>query len=169
MRLLADAHVSPRTVEFLRSLGHDVQRMSDVLPPASPDDAIVQLAARDSRVILTQDLDFSALIALRGEPSPSLISLRLSSSRVEHVNAVLERILPQVAAAVMAGSIGHGRGSADTGSITAAVLVNRDAFRTAQSGTKTGGPAHSVLLSPICRGPWRYSHDTGTSESDAKT
>jgi predicted nuclease of predicted toxin-antitoxin system len=105
MRLLADAHVSSRTVEFLRTLGHDVQRVVDVLPPASADEAIVELAASDSRIILTQDLDFSAIIALRGESFPSLISLRLSSSRVEHVNGVLERILPQVEAAVVAGSI----------------------------------------------------------------
>lgn len=105
MRLLADAHISPRTVEFLRTLGHDIQRVSDVLPPASSDEAIVQLAERGTRVILTQDLDFSAIIALGGERFPSLISLRLSSSRIEHINGVLERVLPQVEAAVLAGSI----------------------------------------------------------------
>ena len=32
MRLLADMHISPQTVGFLRSLGHDVQRIPDLLP-----------------------------------------------------------------------------------------------------------------------------------------
>jgi predicted nuclease of predicted toxin-antitoxin system len=105
MRLLADAHVSPRTVEFLRTLGHDVHAVADVLPPASPDEAIVHLAVRDTRIILTHDLDFSAIIALGGERFPSLISLRLSSSRIERVNSVLERVLPQIEAALLAGSI----------------------------------------------------------------
>lgn len=105
MRLLADAHISPRTVEFLRRLGQDVEPVGSVLPPASPDEAIVQAAVRDARVILTHDLDFSAIIALRGERVPSLISLRLSSSRIEHVNAVLEQVLPQIESALAAGSI----------------------------------------------------------------
>jgi Domain of unknown function (DUF5615) len=31
MRLLADMHISPRTVAFLRSLGHDVLRVPELL------------------------------------------------------------------------------------------------------------------------------------------
>ncbi len=91
MRLLADMHVSPRTVDFLRSVGHDVLRVTEVLPPTAADQTIIARAIEDNRVILTQDLDFSAAIALAGRGVPSLISLRLSSSRIEHVNDVLER------------------------------------------------------------------------------
>jgi len=67
MRLLADLHMSPLTVTFLRSLNHDVVRVTDVLPPNAPDEVIVGQARSDSRIILTQDLDFSRLIALSGE------------------------------------------------------------------------------------------------------
>lgn len=49
-----------------------------------------------SRAILTQDLDFSAIIALSGAHSPSLITLRLASSRVPYVNEVLARALPLI-------------------------------------------------------------------------
>lgn len=94
MKLLADLHISPRTVTFLREQGHDVVRVTEVLSPKSSDEDIVTHAASTDRVILTQDLDFSALIALRGQSSPSLISLRLTSSQIESVNAVLKRILP---------------------------------------------------------------------------
>ncbi|PYR99761.1 MAG: hypothetical protein DMG12_19765 [Acidobacteria bacterium] len=83
MRLLADLHISPLTVELLKSLGHDVVRVSEILPTNASDEVIVQRARQDSRIILTQDLDFSRLIALSGQMSPSLISLRLQSSRIE--------------------------------------------------------------------------------------
>jgi predicted nuclease of predicted toxin-antitoxin system len=64
MRILADLHISPRTIEFLRSLGHDVVRANDVLPIAAADEQIVALAIAESRTVLTQDLDLSAIIAL---------------------------------------------------------------------------------------------------------
>ena len=68
MRLLADLHISPRTVEYLKSLGHDVVRVSQVLVATSSDHQIIAFAARDRRAILTQDLDFSAEIAVSGKP-----------------------------------------------------------------------------------------------------
>jgi predicted nuclease of predicted toxin-antitoxin system len=105
MRLLADLHVSPRTVQFLRALGHDVVRVSEILSPTSSDETVVARAAQDARAILTQDLDYSAIIALSGAKAPSLISLRLSSSRFEYVNAVLQRVLPTIEPDVLQGTI----------------------------------------------------------------
>ncbi len=94
MKLLADLHIAPRTVEFLRTLGHDVLRVTDLLPATAPDEMIVERAAQEGRVILTQDLDFTSIIALSGRATPSLISLRLGSAKVESVNAALQRMLP---------------------------------------------------------------------------
>ena len=105
MRLLADLNIAPRTVSFLRSLGHDVQRASDVLPPSATDDVIVDYARRDRRSIVTQDLDFSAIVALSGQAAPSVVSLRLASSRIEKVNALLATLLPKIEADVAAGAI----------------------------------------------------------------
>ena len=105
MRLLADMHISPRTVEFLRGLGHDVVRVNEILPPQTSDEMIVSRAEQDHRAVLTQDLDFSAIIALAGRKGPSLVSLRLSSTRIEHVNATLEKVLPEVARQLAAGAI----------------------------------------------------------------
>jgi predicted nuclease of predicted toxin-antitoxin system len=94
MRLLADLHIAPRTVQFLRSLGHDVPRVTDLLPATASDETIVERAAQDQRVILTQDLDMTAIIALSRRQYPSLVTLRLSSVRIDFVNAVLQRTLP---------------------------------------------------------------------------
>jgi len=97
MRLLA--------VRFLRSLGHDVVRVDELLQSIATDEAIVAAASREGRSILTQDLDFSAVVALSGRTTPSVISLRLSSSRVERVNAVLQEVLPGVEQDLLHGAI----------------------------------------------------------------
>ena len=93
MRTLADVHISPRTVESLRSLGHDVERVGESVPATAADAEIVTAAIPDDRIIVTQDLDFSAIVALSGRDAPSVLSLRLTSSRVEHVNQRLAALL----------------------------------------------------------------------------
>ena len=103
MRILADVHISPSTVQHLNELGHDAIRSNAVLPDNAPDRDIVAWAAANGRVALTQDLDFSEIVALSGATQPSLITLRLSDSRVENVNRVLESVLPKLEDAVEAG------------------------------------------------------------------
>jgi predicted nuclease of predicted toxin-antitoxin system len=105
MRLLADLHISPLTITFLKSLGHDVIRVSEILALNASDELIIETARRESRIILTQDLDFSRLIAISRQAAPSLISLRLKSSRIEYVNAVLSRVLPALEAEGMEASV----------------------------------------------------------------
>ncbi|MBI3058246.1 MAG: hypothetical protein HYY81_02890 [Deltaproteobacteria bacterium] len=53
--------------------------------------------------MVTKLLDLSATVALAGKSVPSLISLRLSSSRVEYVNTVLQKVLPGLEQDVLAG------------------------------------------------------------------
>lgn len=103
MRILADVHISPSTVLRLNDLGHDAVRADTILPGSAADRAIVGLAVAEDRVILTQDLDFSEIIALSGDVRPSLITLRLSDPTVENVNLVLESVLPDLEPAVVAG------------------------------------------------------------------
>jgi len=105
VKILADQHISPRTVEFLNGLGHDVIRVSDRLPRNAADRTILSLAATEERVVLTQDLDFTGLIATSGRNEPSLIVLRLASPKVERVNEVLRSVLPVIDQAVRAGAI----------------------------------------------------------------
>ena len=105
MKILADMHISPITVLFLRKLGYDVIRVNEILSPSASDKLIVETAINNNTVILTQDLDFSQIIALSGKSQPSLISLRLLSSRIEYVNSILEKILPRLEDDVKKGSI----------------------------------------------------------------
>lgn len=105
MRLIADLNIAPRTVEFLCSRGHDVIRVSDVLAATASDQAIVDFAGSDRRTVLTQDLDLSTIVALSGRRVPSVITLRLASSKIEAVNAVLDLELPRLESAVGQGVV----------------------------------------------------------------
>ena len=82
MRLLADAHISPRTVAGLRAAGPDVVRGGgEVLAPEAADTAIVQAALADDRVIVNHDVDFSAIVAISELKRPSVLLLRLGTAR----------------------------------------------------------------------------------------
>ena len=98
-------HISPDTVRRLNELGHDAIRVSAIMPGNTGDRDIVARAEAEERVVLTQDLDFSDIIALSGTTQPSLITLRLSDSRVENVNRTLESVLPDLESEVATGVI----------------------------------------------------------------
>ena len=53
-------------------------RVTEFLPPTATDLELLDLARREGAVLITADLDFSALIATSREMSPSLVSLRLA-------------------------------------------------------------------------------------------
>ena len=105
MRILSDANISHYTVQHLNALSHDAVYAPDVLSPTADDRSIVSIAAAENRVILTQDLDFTNHIALSRAAQPSLISLRLSDSRVANVNRALESVLPNLGEPVAGGII----------------------------------------------------------------
>lgn len=95
-RFLADMNLSPITVEDLRREGYDVIRVSDLLPVDAPDSEILELARQRDAVVITQDLDFSALLALSGYDRPSLITLRLTNTDPHLVSERLKQVFVQV-------------------------------------------------------------------------
>ena len=105
MRLIADIHISPRTVQFPNSIGHDVISILSVLPPTAPDRDIVRMAVQLDRVVLTQDLGFSGILASTRASKPSLVSLRLSHPLVDNVNVRLREVLPTLEDAVAKGIV----------------------------------------------------------------
>lgn len=104
LRFLADMNLSPITVDILQREGWDMVRVSTLLPANASDAEILVLARRQNRVVVTQDLDFSALLALGGYAQPSLITLRLSNTDPSLVTERLRQILPQSEQALREGS-----------------------------------------------------------------
>lgn len=105
LRYLANMNISPKTVEFLAQKGWDIFRVSKKLPATAPDELVLKLAGDEGRVIVTQDLDFSNLIATSGKSSPSLITLRLSVSDPDTVSRKLLTAVPQYHAMLEKGCI----------------------------------------------------------------
>jgi len=97
-------NLSPLTVEDLRKDGYDVTRVSSLLPANASDSAVLDLARRQELVVITQDLDFSILLALGGYDHPSLVTLRLTNTDPSVVTQRLRRVLPQIGNPLSEGS-----------------------------------------------------------------
>ena len=103
LRFLVDMNISPKTVANLHQQGWDILRVSQVLPMDAEDSEILEFARQQNRVVVTQDLDFSSLLALGGYAKPSLITFRLFVSDPETITQKLLAILPQIEDALAEG------------------------------------------------------------------
>jgi predicted nuclease of predicted toxin-antitoxin system len=97
-------NISPKTVALLREQGWDIVRVPELLPVDAPDEQVLERARADGRVVVTQDLDFSTLLALSGEDRPSVVTLRLATSDPEIVARRLLEVLPEVGGTLQEGS-----------------------------------------------------------------
>ena len=105
MRFLADAGISPKTVEFLRRASHDVVHVRELAMQRANDRLVAERARADARIILTFDLDFGAVLALGVVDRPSVVIFRLSDERADAVNRRLEAVLSEQAAALGSGAL----------------------------------------------------------------
>lgn len=96
IKLLADMNISPATVSNLQIQGWDIIRVVEILPATASDLEILEFARGEERVIISQDLDFSMLLAVGGYSKPSLITLRLSFTDPEAVTQKILSCLPQI-------------------------------------------------------------------------
>lgn len=91
LEFLANMNISPLTVEGLRKIGWDIIRVSEILDKKTKDIEILTYAQDHNKVVITQDTDFSTLLALRGFRKPSVINLRLGNVRPDFVmNRIIE-------------------------------------------------------------------------------
>jgi len=102
---LANMGISPDTVSWLRSQGHDAVHLHERGWDRLPDVEILERARDEGRVLLTHDLDFSQLLALSKATSPSVIVFRLADMRPESVNRHLAQVLQQAAEDLARGAI----------------------------------------------------------------
>lgn len=105
LKFIADVHISPITVSTLQEAGYQIRRVTDFIPANSSDKKIVELAIQQASVIVTQDLDFSAIIAQSGMVRPSVVSLRVGNAKPETIARILATILPQIEKDLIDGSI----------------------------------------------------------------
>ena len=97
--------VSPRTVTFLRSLGHEAVRLPEVGLTQAGDIEVIARAAREGEVVLTFDLDYPALLALRQARRASAILFRTVIADPAWINSRLAECLPLILQPLNEGAI----------------------------------------------------------------
>ena len=105
MRFLADAGISPKTVEFLRRGGHDAIHVRELAMQRAADRLLAEKARTDNRILLTFDLDFGAILALGVVDRPSAVIFRLADETADSVNRRLEAVLSEQAKALESGAL----------------------------------------------------------------
>ena len=105
MNFVADAGISPRTVEFLREQGHDVVHVRDIGMQRAKESEILELARSQDRIVLTFDLDFGDLLALGLSDKPSTIIFRLDDETADSVNTNLLTVLAQTESDLRDGAL----------------------------------------------------------------
>jgi len=78
MRFLADESCDFRVVRALRAAGHDVTAVVETAPGAE-DAVVIDMAAREGRVFVTEDRDFGQLVYAAAAPPAGVILLRYPS------------------------------------------------------------------------------------------
>lgn len=75
MKILIDTNLSPEWCEILAKHGWESVHWSSVAKPTVSDKAILQYARDKGYIVLTHDLDFSAILAATGAKAPSVVQV----------------------------------------------------------------------------------------------
>lgn len=102
MKLLLDTCVSPRTRAVLVAEGHDAIWTGDWTPDPG-DEAILQFAHRESRILVTLDKDFGELAVVFGKPHSGIV--RLVDIHPSRQASVCADVLARYGAELVAGAI----------------------------------------------------------------
>jgi predicted nuclease of predicted toxin-antitoxin system len=76
VRLLIDMNLSPRWVKFLNDADIEATHWSMCGAANAPDAEIMAYARANDFVVLTNDLDFSAILAVTNGEKPSVVQIR---------------------------------------------------------------------------------------------
>jgi len=100
VRLLVDMNLSPSWIERLAQHGFEAVHWSTIGTPTAGDDEILSWARVNGFVLLTHDLDFSAILAAMTEAAPSVVQLRmqdlLSESALEATVSALKTHVTEI-------------------------------------------------------------------------
>ena len=105
MRLIVDMNLSPKWVSVLREAGFQADHWSDVGDIRAADSVIMAWARANDRVVLTHDLDFSAILAASGGDKPSVVQVRSESLSPAVIGVQVLAALRQMSAELDRGAL----------------------------------------------------------------
>jgi predicted nuclease of predicted toxin-antitoxin system len=87
MNFLIDMNLTSRWKEVLENEGHEAAHWSSIGRANTPDSEIMKHAREHDFIVLTQDLDFGAMLANNNGLKPSVIQLRSDNAGPEVIGA----------------------------------------------------------------------------------
>lgn len=105
MKLLIDMNLFPRWVDHLAESGIESVHWSIVGPGNATDSEIMAVAAARGYILLTHDLDFSAILATTHATRPSVVQLRAADISPDVIASQVASIIREKANELEDGAI----------------------------------------------------------------
>jgi len=105
MKILLDMNIPMKYGCLLKEKDFDITRWSDVGAPNADDMEIMRYASEKGFVLLTSDLDFSAILSAIGASKPSVVQLRASIAKADYAANLIAATLKQYKNALEQGAI----------------------------------------------------------------
>jgi len=98
-------NLPPRWVQFLSGQGIECVHWSDVGDHTAPDSLILSYAYEHGYIVLTHDLDFGALLAVKRTRGPSVIQVRTQNVLPEAIGALILNAIRQFEKELQRGAL----------------------------------------------------------------
>ncbi|MFO7692680.1 MAG: DUF5615 family PIN-like protein [Vicinamibacterales bacterium] len=105
MKLVRDMNLSPDLAPAIAAHGHDVVHWVHVGDPGAPDESVLAWARAHGRVLVTHDLDFSAILATTEADGPSVVQVRQHDLLSDEIVRAITAAIRIAANALEAGAI----------------------------------------------------------------
>lgn len=105
MKLLIDMNLSPRWANRLADAGIEAAHWSTLGASNAPDAEIMAYAKANNYVVLTHDLDFSAILAATQGNKPSVVQIRAGNVSPDVIGTPVIEAIRQVASDLDEGAL----------------------------------------------------------------
>ena len=105
MKIVVDMNLSPRWIACLKAAGHDAVHWSAIGAPTARDEEIMAWAIASEAVVLTHDLDFSAILAFTNHSKPSVVQIRAAYLNPDRIGAQVVAAIHQTQTELREGAI----------------------------------------------------------------
>jgi predicted nuclease of predicted toxin-antitoxin system len=105
MKFLVDMNLSPGWVGFLVEAGFEAVHWSDIGPVDAADSELMRWAAERGYIVLTNDLDFGAILAATQRRRPSVLQVRSDILAPDAIGHVVLMAIRQTRQALLDGAV----------------------------------------------------------------
>ena len=105
MKLLVDMNLSPRWANLLTNAGIEAAHWSTLGATNAPDSEIMAFAKAHDYIVLTHDLDFSAILAATHGDKPSVVQIRSEDVSPDTIGNLVIDAINQVRTELDSGAL----------------------------------------------------------------